>query len=64
MSAAVVVRFPPRRSQVVWLLPERLGGWVVVLREFGWLYGSRAEAVREATQLARSHGLRVLAEGR
>jgi hypothetical protein len=35
------------------IAPEPLGGWYVIFGSFGWLYGSRSEALRAARELAR-----------
>jgi hypothetical protein len=51
MSAAVV-RFPPRRATVVWLLQAREGGWLVLARGHGWLHGSRSDALADARWLS------------
>ncbi len=59
-TGAVVVRFPPRLAQCIRILPEPLGGWLVVAREHGWLHGDRRAALDDARWLARNHGLPVL----
>jgi hypothetical protein len=46
MSAAVIPLRIPR------IMPDPPGGWYVVLGSFGWLYGSRNEALRAARDLA------------
>jgi hypothetical protein len=46
MSAAVIPLRIPR------IMPDPPGGWYVVLGSFGWLYGSRNEALRAARELA------------
>lgn len=51
MSA--VLRFPMRHCAAVFLVREALGGWLVLLHEHGWAFGSRQEAVAEAQELAR-----------
>jgi hypothetical protein len=38
---------------VAHIAPDAPGGWFVVLGDFGWLYGSRREAVGAASELAR-----------
>jgi hypothetical protein len=45
MSAAVIPLRIPR------IMPDPPGGWYVVLGSFGWLYGSRNEALRAAREL-------------
>ena len=37
------------------IVPEPLGGWYVVFGSFGWLYGSRREALTAARKL-QEHG--------
>lgn len=48
MSSAVIIR--PRIPRIE---PDPPGGWYVVLGSFGWLYGSRNEALRVARELIR-----------
>jgi hypothetical protein len=57
--SGVVVRFPPRRTEAVFLFPDELGGTYVVVLGNAWLFGSRREAEREAHALARDHRLPV-----
>jgi hypothetical protein len=48
MSGAVIIRpFIPR------IEADLPGGWFVILGSFGWLYGSRNEALRAARELIR-----------
>ena len=47
MSSAVIVR--PLIPRIEADLP---GGWFVILGSFGWLYGSRREALIAARELA------------
>jgi hypothetical protein len=47
MNAAIIPLRVPR------IVPDPPGGWYVVLGSFGWLYGSRNEALRAARELAR-----------
>jgi hypothetical protein len=48
MSAAVIPLHIPRIVRE----PDA-SGWLVILRSYGWLYGSRSEAVRAARELTR-----------
>jgi hypothetical protein len=49
----VIIRFPPRRIGAVIICREReVGGWLVIARAHGWLFGSIAEARVEARWLA------------
>jgi hypothetical protein len=55
-----VARFPLRCIEAVLIVPERDGeGTLVLMHSFGWLFGSRRDAEREAHALARQHGLPV-----
>jgi hypothetical protein len=56
-----VVRFPSQ-CRAVWLMPEPLGGSYVILGDFGWLFGSRAEALAEAQRIGRALRLPVRGE--
>jgi hypothetical protein len=47
MNAAITPLRIPR------IEPDPPGGWYVVIGSFGWLYGSRNEALRAARELAR-----------
>jgi hypothetical protein len=55
-----VVRFPPRHSAVVWIMPEGQS-WLVVAGSHGWQHGSRQEADRDAAWMGRNLGLPVRA---
>jgi hypothetical protein len=48
MSCAVIIR--PRIPRIE---PDPPGGWYVVFGSFGWLYGSRNEALGAARELIR-----------
>jgi hypothetical protein len=62
-AAAHIVRFPPRRSAVVWLLRACEGGWLVLHGAHGWLHGSRAAALEDARWLADNFGLPIRRAG-
>lgn len=47
MSNASVIRLLIPRIE-----PDPPGGWFVVFGNFGWLYGSRNEALRAAREIA------------
>ena len=55
MSTATI-RFPPRRSASVWFLRAREGGWLVLARGYGWLFGPRSDALADARWLAANLG--------
>lgn len=55
-----VERFPMRRSRAVWITRDG-GAWLVLAGEYGWLFGSRVEADRDAQWLARNLGLPIRA---
>jgi hypothetical protein len=57
MSAAVH-RFPPRRAAAIFLLREG-DAWLVLNREHGWLFGSRYDAVAEASRASQASGLPI-----
>lgn len=49
--------FPRQRSAVITaniprIEPDPPGGWFVIRGSYGWLYGSRSEAVRAVRELA------------
>jgi hypothetical protein len=55
-----VARFPLRGIEAVLIVPERDGeGTLVLMHSFGWVFGSRIAARREARLLARQHGFPV-----
>jgi hypothetical protein len=54
-----LIRFPPRRSGVVWLLRAHEGGWLVLASGHGWLHGSRSDALATARWLAGNLGLPI-----
>jgi hypothetical protein len=56
-----LVRFPLRRIAAILVMRERDGGWLTLHGSNGWLFGSRAEALREASWLARNLNLPVRA---
>jgi hypothetical protein len=56
----MLIRFPPRRMRAVIICREReVGGWLVLARAHGWLFGSIAEARAEARWLAHNLGLPI-----
>jgi hypothetical protein len=56
----VIIRFPPRRMCAVIICREReVGGWLVIARAHGWLFGSLADARAEARWLADNLGLPI-----
>jgi hypothetical protein len=47
MNGSIIIRpFIPR------IEPDPHGGWFVILGSFGWLFGSRNEALRASRELA------------
>ncbi len=54
-----VTRFPSGGSAAVWIMRETLGGWLVLSRDHGWLFGSYNEALDEARSLARSMSMQI-----
>ncbi len=53
-----VLRFPARHA-AVFLVSEPLGGVYVIFGNHGLLFGSAADAVKEARRIAAAHGLPV-----
>jgi hypothetical protein len=60
---ARITRFPPRRSQAIWIDRERdgLGGWLVLYQSNGWIFDSSAEAYTDAVWLSRNTGVPIRA---
>jgi hypothetical protein len=54
-----VVRFPTRRCSAVFVCPEPLGGYYVVIGSHGWLFGSLTAARAEAQAIAGHLGLTI-----
>ncbi len=54
--SATLHRFPARNAAVVWLTPERDGGWLVLTGSHGWHHGSSAAASADARWLAENFG--------
>lgn len=50
---AEVIRFPPRRSTVILLMPAE-DGWLIVAGAHGWLHGDRSSALADAWWLSRN----------
>jgi hypothetical protein len=59
VRTAQLVRFSVQYAAAVWAPSELLRGAYIVVRDFGWLFGSAGEALAEARWLARSLGLPV-----
>jgi hypothetical protein len=51
--SANVIRFPMRCATCVWLVREG-SGWLVVVREHGWIFGDRRGALAAAKWLCRN----------
>jgi hypothetical protein len=54
--SADILRFPMRCAACVWLVREG-SGWLVVVREHGWIFGDRRSALADARWLARNFDL-------
>jgi hypothetical protein len=64
MTAAPVVRFPPRATAAVFVCRERDGeGWITLAGPHGWLHGSYVAALRDARWLAGNLGLSIREPG-
>jgi hypothetical protein len=60
MDESTIVRFPPRRSAAVWVVP--IGqSWLVVAGAHGWEHGTRDGADRDAAWLGKNLGVPVRA---
>jgi hypothetical protein len=58
--SCAVLHFPLRRIPTVLITPERDGpGWLALIGDHGWLFGSRADAIVEAKWLANNFRLPV-----
>ena len=56
--SASILEFPARRYSVIRV--EREGpAWLVIVREHGWLHGSRQDALAEAGELAAIHAMPI-----
>jgi len=53
-----IVRFPPRRSGVVWILQAE-GAWLVLAGSHGWVHGDQNSAITDAKWLAENYGLPI-----
>jgi hypothetical protein len=54
--SADVIRFPGRRSRVIWLLHECAGGWLLLVGSSGWLYGDLFDAIAAAQWMSANLG--------
>jgi hypothetical protein len=55
-----VLRFPHRRNAAIFVFEERDDdGWLTIAGGYGWLFGSLAEARREARWLSQNLGLPI-----
>ena len=59
---ARILQFPPRGPFTVRVERQHEGAWLVVCRQHGWLFGSRREALADATEIAAGFGVAVYAE--
>jgi hypothetical protein len=56
----VIIRFPPRPIGAVLICRERNGdGWLTIVGDHGWLFGSVTDARAEARWLSRNLGLPI-----
>jgi hypothetical protein len=58
LSDCRLVRFPPRRAAVVWLLLDR-DGWLVIARDHGWSFGDFPSALADAQWLSQNLGMPI-----
>jgi hypothetical protein len=57
-GAMRIVRFPPLRSAVIWVLQDE-GAWLVLVGSNGWLHGDQNSAITDAQRLAENYGLPI-----
>jgi hypothetical protein len=60
LNEAAVLRFPMRKSLVVWITRDG-AAWSVISGDHGWLFGSQRAAEFEAQWLSRNLGLPIRA---
>ncbi|MPZ36594.1 MAG: hypothetical protein GEU95_00795 [Rhizobiales bacterium] len=53
-----VIRFPMRRSAVIWVT-NVTGQWVVLNGDHGWIHSDRAGALQDARWLSKNTGLPI-----
>jgi hypothetical protein len=63
-ATAEIICFPPRAAHCIRIIPESAGGWLVIAREHGWLYGNRRDARADAAWLSTNLRLPVRKEDR
>jgi hypothetical protein len=56
---ARILRFPPRGPFAVRVERQHEAAWLVICRDHGWLFGSRHEALADATEIAAGFGVAV-----
>jgi hypothetical protein len=60
--SATIIQFPARRQLAIRV--EREGpAWCVIRQQYGWLFGSRREALHEALALAQQDDVAVITRG-
>ena len=55
---AIILPFPTRGPFTVRVEREE-AAWLVICRQHGWVFGSRHEAIAEASEIARGFGVGV-----
>jgi hypothetical protein len=56
--SARILPFPARGPFTV-RVEREAEAWLVICRQHGWLFGSRREAITEASEIARGFGVAV-----
>ena len=56
---ARILQFPPRGPFAVRVQHDGGGAWLVISRQHGWLFGSRREALADASEIAAGFGVAV-----
>jgi hypothetical protein len=58
MTAAPIIRFPPRRRTTIFIVNDE-DGWLVVAGSHGWSHGDYAAALADARWLAQNLALPI-----
>jgi hypothetical protein len=56
---ARILQFPPRGPFAVCIQHDSGGGWLVICRQHGWLFGSRRDALADAAEIAAGFGVAI-----
>jgi hypothetical protein len=56
--SGTVERFPMRHASVIWILRE-CSGWLVLVRNHGWLHSNLWDAIADAQRMSANCGLPI-----